>query len=655
MNPKTHETIKKHKESGKKVAPELRVRATETRGVGVLISNERVDEIKSVEPKGSRLMVVTLKAKPTIKVICAYAPQAMNTIEDKIEFYEELGKELSKCNKCQLCILAGDFNARLGQPSGDGEEVIIGKHGYSDRSLDQETEEVITNRDMLIQLSQGYGMNVVNTRFQKPPNKKVTYRKPRTPMHQDVTFGGYEQIDFILVNDQFKNAVKDAEADMDSGIDTDHFPVWAKIACTFKKQTRKLGTEPTRYNESSLNEVNAKDMNIAMREMIKEWPNNTYENWATAYQKYVLQQMKPIKRKRLHYIKRHTFDMIRALNCNRNHLTKEEQLEKRKEIKRLTRADKREWSLNRVRKVMTLKEKWRGIRMLKEDYKPKRYARRDRHGKYTNLDERGEATADYLAEEHWKKKPSSHRDVFDAIETVLDHLKTCANIEGAPNIKVGPIEIRELEQIIKNMTRGKAPGPDNITADWLKDLETDVREKLLEMLNTWWMSHKLPEDMDKARVASLYKKGDPDKQENYRPISLLNIFYKIVAAVLKRRLEDGLDLNICENQFGFRKQRGTIHAMTVARRIQEYAERAGLPGTMIFLDWEKAFDKVDQQMMFKVMESYKIPEETLLLIKALYSNPMFQVESKEQSQNGKNKNWGSDKAVPSPLTSSFSR
>ena len=45
VSPKTHETIKKHKESGKKVAPELRVRATETRGVGVLISNEWVDKI----------------------------------------------------------------------------------------------------------------------------------------------------------------------------------------------------------------------------------------------------------------------------------------------------------------------------------------------------------------------------------------------------------------------------------------------------------------------------------------------------------------------------------------------------------------------------------------------------------------------------------
>ena len=92
----------------------------------------------------------------------------------------------------------------------------------------------------------------------------------------------------------------------------------AKITCTFRKQTRTSGTEPTRYNESSLNEVNAKDMNIAMREMIKEWPNNTYENWAKAYQKYVSQQVKPIKRKRLHYIKRHTLDIIRPISCNRN-------------------------------------------------------------------------------------------------------------------------------------------------------------------------------------------------------------------------------------------------------------------------------------------------------------------------------------------------
>ena len=79
-------------------------------------------------------------------------------------------------------------------------------------------------------------------------------------------------------------------------------------------------------------------------------------------------------------------------------------------------------------------------------------------------------------------------------------------------------------------------------------------------------------------------------------------------------------------QFGLRKNKGTTHAMFIARRIQEFAERAGLPGTMIFLDWEKAFEKVDHEMLITVLESYKLLSKSVTLIKHMYSHPMSRVE-----------------------------
>ena len=157
------------------------------------------------------------------------------------------------------------------------------------------------------------------------------------------------------------------------------------------------------------------------------------------------------------------------------------------------------------------------------------------------------------------------------------------------------------------MIKGKAPGPDNLTTDWLKDLDETNRLSLLELLTNWWETRDLPEQMEEARVASLYKKGDPNKQENYRSISLLNIFYKTLAVIIKMRLEEGLEDGIADNQFGFRKGKSTTHAMFVARRIQEYAERAGLPGTMIFLDWEQAFDKIKHDMLLNVLDAYSVP------------------------------------------------
>ena len=83
------------------------------------------------------------------------------------------------------------------------------------------------------------------------------------------------------------------------------------------------------------------------------------------------------------------------------------------------------------------------------------------------------------------------------------------------------------------------------------------------------------------------QKGDPNNLENYRPISLLNTFYKILAMILKNKIEEASEDRLMSTQFGLRKDKSTTQAMYVARREQEFAERAGLPGTMIFLDWER--------------------------------------------------------------------
>ena len=93
--------------------------------------------------------------------------------------------------------------------------------------------------------------------------------------------------------------------------------------------------------------------------------------------------------------------------------------------------------------------------------------------------------------------------------------------------------------------------------------------------------------MHHARVANLYKKGYPNNLENYRPINLLNALFKIIASVIKMRIEEACEKHIMKTQFGFCTGKGTTQAIHIARRIQEYAERAGLQGTMIFFDWRK--------------------------------------------------------------------
>ena len=183
-----------------------------------------------------------------------------------------------------------------------------------------------------------------------------------------------------------------------------------------------------------------------------------------------------------------------------------------------------------------------------------------------------------------------------------------------------------MKAIRNKFKRGKTPGPDDMTTDEIKDLDDSALEILRKCINEEWETGDIPDEATTARVVSLHKKGNPDKQENYRPISLLNTCYKIIAAVMQRRLAKALDKYIMKTQFGFRSKRSTIDALFIARRLQEHAERRGNKGLMLLLDWEKAFDKIEHEMMFTALENMCIPEELLKIIKGLYKNPQFYVE-----------------------------
>ena len=96
-------------------------------------------------------------------------------------------------------------------------------------------------------------------------------------------------------------------------------------------------------------------------------------------------------------------------------------------------------------------------------------------------------------------------------------------------------------------------------------------------MNDWWNEEEIPEEQLRARVVLIYKKGDASKYENYRPISLLNIIYKLFAAIVQRRIASRLDKHLQKTQYGFRRKRGTADAIHLVRRIAEYGEKNTKP------------------------------------------------------------------------------
>ena len=139
----------------------------------------------------------------------------------------------------------------------------------------------------------------------------------------------------------------------------------------------------------------------------------------------------------------------------------------------------------------------------------------------------------------------------------------------------------------------------------------------------------LPEVLTKANVVTIFKKGDVEDLGNYRPIALLQSLYKLHAALLRNRLIAGLDNRIDNNQYGFRAKRSTTQPLFVARRLNDIAEASGDPLFLVFLDWAKAFDTIDQDELINAVKRFNIPEETLTELKSLYHTVHFKIKDSE--------------------------
>ena len=112
---------------------------------------------------------------------------------------------------------------------------------------------------------------------------------------------------------------------------------------------------------------------------------------------------------------------------------------------------------------------------------------------------------------------------------------------------------------------------------------------------------------------------------NYRPIALLPIGYKVLAALMHQRLIDGgVDQHINPWQFGFRKGRPTADALSIVRRTVDAASQHGGDGLIMLLpDWSKAFDRIKKDSLTHALKRFGLPGHIVNMIAAIYESRRF--------------------------------
>ena len=185
-------------------------------------------------------------------------------------------------------------------------------------------------------------------------------------------------------------------------------------------------------------------------------------------------------------------------------------------------------------------------------------------------------------------------------------------------IDVPPTE-EEVAAALASLGERKAPGGDAIPAEILKFGGDAVKRALAAFYMQCWETKTLPQDFRDAKIVSIYKrKGDRQNCGNHRGISLLSSAGKVLARIMLTRLQHSLEQLLPESQCGFRKSRSTIDMIFTLRQLQEKAIEQHKPLFVVFVDFRKAFDMVDRQILWKVLQRYGCPQIFLEIIKQFH-------------------------------------
>jgi hypothetical protein len=126
-----------------------------------------------------------------------------------------------------------------------------------------------------------------------------------------------------------------------------------------------------------------------------------------------------------------------------------------------------------------------------------------------------------------------------------------------------------VEKAIKEMRNKKTTGDDDVPGDVLKLMGEDGMKIMKKLINTIYETGEWPKDFTEVTMIALKKKPQATKCSNHHTISLITHTAKIVAEILRRRIEKKIEDILGEDQFGFRRGKGTRDAIGMLRIISE--------------------------------------------------------------------------------------
>ena len=573
-------------------------------GVGFLLSARAQECLSKIEKVSSRIMVAEFISNPVTTIVSCYSPTNCSPEEDVNEFYNDLRSICDNTPPHNLLLLCGDFNAKLGP---------------GDARFTYHTE---TNRngEKLMDMITEYNLSATNTTFMNKSNRLWTFQYPN---------GSKAQLDYILIRKKWVNSVQSSRVYSSfNSVLSDHRIVSARIQLSLRTAKRKAANPMSQidwnlvHSSEELSEKFTVDVHNRFGNLCVEGatPLENYQLLTTCVEEVAVNTLpKRVKRKMkslsaLESINK-ARDDLKTANIHHNNTPSEST---KRSVKKA--RDKLQTAYDTAT-AEHLQEQINNLSALHSSHKHSAAwkavneitGRKDKPSVTVQGGSAAKRNEGWL--NHFKK-------LLGEAPKVTPNLP---RIQVAENLKIPTTNftIEELRKVTKPLSKKKKMGPDNVPPLIWKDPR--FHEVLLDSCNEVLNSFIAPPLWVTNDIIPLPKKGNLTLHQNYRGISLTCIAAKIYNKLLLNRIFPVLNPILRRNQNGFRKGRSTIAQILALRRIIEEMKNGNKELTIVFVDFKKAFDSVNREVMFEILALYGFPDKIIKAIKALYSNTKAKV------------------------------